>query len=532
MYLLHLTTFAAAVIAIPVVKDEFAEGPNHWYSLAKMDLEKAERVIRNTNKAKNIIIFIGDGMGMSTVTAARIYQGQKDGRRGEEGYLHFEKFPHVSLIKTYNVDRQVPDSGATATAFFSGIKTNFYTLGMNSLAKFNTCNVEIGKKAHVKSVLQWAQDSGRDTGFVTTTRITHATPAALYASTPNRDWESDMDIPESEREKGFCKDIARQMIENSPGRNTKIILGGGLGKFRNVGNKTSRLDNKDLIQEWKDDKYQHGTSYRFIENRDQLSDPTLLDNEYILGLFHSNHIPFELDRNSETTAPTLLEMTTTAVKFLQKNNKKGYFLAVEGGRIDHAHHLNLGAKALEETVALSKTIEAVTKMVDLENTLIIVTADHSHGFTVNGYPGRGNNILGLGDTDKYGLPYTTLLYSTGPGLPSHMHKSPEDPSRPFMNLTGFDTTNKEYLQRSSVYQADSSHAGEDVPVYAIGPMAHMLHGVHEQSYIAHVMGYAAEMGPYSKQTLAMDNTYEQSYITDILSYDAIMDPYSKESLTT
>lgn len=173
----------------------------------------------------------------------------------------------------------------------------------------------------------------------------------------------------------------------------------------------------------------------------------------------------------------------------------GLKYAVEGGRIDHAHHGGNAKRALLETIefsnAIRRTVEMLRAAGQLDETLIIVSADHSHTFTIAGYPSRGNNILGLvrdvpskdGDplansADAHGLPYTTLGYQNGPG-----YRGPT--SRP--NLTSVDTTDLEFLQEAAVPLGSETHAGEDVGIYARGPKAYLVRGTMEQNWIFHVM---------------------------------------------
>ena len=144
-------------------------------------------------RAKNVILFIGDGMGISTITAARIYEGQKRGMTGEENSLSFEKFPQTALIKTYNTDAQVPDSAGTATAMNAAVKTRIGYIGVGEAAERGSC--ASGKANPLPSTAEIAKRAGLEVGIVTTTRITHATPAAVYGHAVNRDWESDKDIP-------------------------------------------------------------------------------------------------------------------------------------------------------------------------------------------------------------------------------------------------------------------------------------------------------------------------------------------------
>jgi alkaline phosphatase len=123
---------------------------------------------------------VGDGTGLLIITSAHIYKGQK---KGETGFLSFEKFPNIGLSKTFAINKQVTDSAASATALFTDVKTNYLMLGLDARAKYNACNSSTNKESSISSIMTWAQDSSKDTGFVTTTRVTHATPAGLDAHT-------------------------------------------------------------------------------------------------------------------------------------------------------------------------------------------------------------------------------------------------------------------------------------------------------------------------------------------------------------
>lgn len=217
---------------------------------------------------------------------------------------------------------------------------------------------------------------------------------------------------------------------------------------------------------------------------------------------------FEADRASDAGGePSLSEMTRTALAVLKKN-KKGFFLMVEGGRIDHGHHLGNAYRALTEAIELSRAVNAALQMTDPRDTLIIVTADHSHTLTMAGYPKRGNPILGKvvepdstePAKDQFGLPYTTLNYANGPGhtgtSDSQPHGSKNFPhmpktykSEPYTrpDLTNTDTTAPNYMQEAIAPFFLETHGGEDVAIYATGPGAHLVHGVLEQNVIFHIM---------------------------------------------
>ncbi|CAG0922563.1 unnamed protein product, partial [Notodromas monacha] len=175
-----------------------------------------------------------------------------------------------------------------------------------------------------------------------------------------------------------------------------------------------------------------------------------------------------------------------------------YVMKVEGGRIDHALHQTNAKRAIYETLALDRAVAAALKRVNIKETLLLVTADHSHVMTINGYPKRGNPILGIAEnsTDYARLPYTTLMFTNGPGF---SYRAVNDSSKVhWRNVTEVDTKSSKYQQLAGVSRSTETHGGEDVHVYGIGPWAHMITGVHEQSYIAHIMSYAGCLGEYSK----------------------------------
>ncbi len=143
----------------------------------------------------------------------------------------------------------------------------------------------------------------------------------------------------------------------------------------------------------------------------------------VLGLFAGEHLLYEVERPIlGEGVPTLAAMATKAVDLLSKN-PKGYFLLVEGGKIDMGSHLNNAKRTLTETVEFSKAVQAVLDKVNLDETLVIVTADHSHGLVISGYANRNAPILGLAGNEGEpiaagdGKPYTVLSFATGPGGP-------------------------------------------------------------------------------------------------------------------
>ncbi|XP_033724682.1 alkaline phosphatase, tissue-nonspecific isozyme-like [Pecten maximus] len=455
-------------------------------------------------------------MGISTVTAARILRGQTQGATGEETVLEFEKFPDIGLSKTYSNDRQTTDSAATATAMMCGQKTNYHLVGLSDQARAQDCSSEHGND--IPCTFDWFHSDGRSVGVVTTARITHATPACAYAKSASRNWEGDSDMVGVT---GGCKDIAYQLINNNS--YAKVLLGGGRQFFLSMNdsdpelNHTNsdkqRLDGVDLTQVWKDDKEKNNLSAKYVWNKSQFDAIDPRDTDYILGLFEAGHMQYELDRDNGTNGePSLAEMTQKAIRVLQKD-ENGFFLLVEGARIDHAHHDNNAKRSLYEVLAMEDAVKMATKLTDERDTLIIVTADHSHVFNIAGYPERGNDIFGVvsnvGDAiAEDGIPFTTLLYGNGASYDWGNRT----------NVSAIDTTHKDYLQVAAAPRESETHGGEDVSIYARGPMSHLIHGVHEQHYIAHVITYAACVGENSQRCENQPDTNLNAANSNSLNY--------------
>uniref|UniRef100_A0A3P8RW51 Alkaline phosphatase n=1 Tax=Amphiprion percula TaxID=161767 RepID=A0A3P8RW51_AMPPE len=471
--------FSVSLLVLPlsltVSLPPFKE-PAYWDAQAKATLDAALKLRPRDHQAKNMILFLGDGMGVSTVSAARILRGQMEGGSGEETMLAMDTFPYVALSKTYSVDKQVADSASTATAYHCGVKANAKTVGLSANAVAYECNTTFGNEVY--SVLQRAKAQGKSVGIVTTTRVQHASPAASYAHSVSRTWYSDADLPSSARQQG-CVDIATQMVTNV---DIDVILGGGRMYMTPKGTpdpeyptsnsrKGDRKDKRNLIDVWL--KARPVRLLNIIVKRSLLF--------AVPGLFEPKDMRFEVFRN-DTRDPSIVEMTEKAIQILKKN-PKGFFLFVED-EIDHGHHDGIAKLALTETVMFDRAIQQAAQLTRESDTLTVVTADHSHVFTFGGNTPRGNPIFGLAPKkadDK--MPFTSILYANGPG---YVH----------INGTRGNIT-MEYMQQAAVPLDAETHGGEDVAIYAKGPMAHLFHGVKEQNYVAHVMAYAACLEPYT-----------------------------------
>ncbi|OUS00334.1 alkaline phosphatase [Gammaproteobacteria bacterium 42_54_T18] len=511
-------TLSSDSLATSVTNDWFKQGENS-IKTAEVNWQRADAIKDLRGKAKNVILFVGDGMGVSTITAARILEGQRKGMLGEENSLSFEKFPFSGFAKTYNVDAQTPDSAGTMTAMMSGIKTDAGVLGVDEDIQRGDCTSVTGNE--MTTALELAEIAGKSTGIISTARITHATPAAAYAKSAERNWEDISDMPSEAVAQG-CEDIASQLVNfeaNLEARMTgvdvdgiDVVMGGGRrhflpkdAAFNSIDAESEkegdRSDGRDLTAEWQA-KYTDGN---FVIDQAGFDAITPATTTRLLGLFNESHMRYEADRENDVAGePSLSEMTSKAIDILD-NNEKGFFLTVESGRIDHAHHAGNAYNALNDTIEFAKAVQMAIDSTNPEDTLIIVTADHSHVFTIAGYPKRGNPILGkvvgVGKTEaslaKDGMPYTTLGYTNGRGYQNLGAETDADATYELdiaagrVDLSNVDTTAAGFHQEALVPRSSETHAGEDVAVFASGPGAYLVTGTNEQSLIFHVMNYAA-----------------------------------------
>ena len=473
--------------------------------------------------AKNVILFVGDGMGVSTLTASRIYETQQNGGIGEEGLLSFEAFPNTAIVKVYNVNAQTPDSAGTMTAMMTGLKTDVGVIGVDEDIVRGDCTTVAGNELF--TYLELAEVAGMSTGIVSSARITHATPAATYAKSADRNWEDISDMPQEAIDAG-CEDIASQLINfeaNLEARyqgvdidGIEVAMGGGRRHFLpndpafNSPDAVSategdRTDGRDLTAEWQG-LYPNGV-YVF----DQAGfDALVPDNtERVLALFNESHVQYEADRGNDIAGePSLSEQTAAAIDILD-NNDNGFFLMVESGRIDHGHHAGSAFNAITDTVEFAAAVQAAVDATNPDDTLILVTADHSHVFTIAGYPQRGNPILGtvvpVGDTEpalaEDGKPYTTLGYNNGRGFrdlgtetdADESYGLPEVPGRDGQDLSMVDTESSGFHQEALVPLSSETHSGEDISLHASGPGSQYVNGTVEQNIVYHIMNQARRL---------------------------------------
>jgi alkaline phosphatase len=353
-------------------------------------------------------------------------------------------------------------------------------------------------------------------GVVSTAEITHATPAATYAHINQRNNQNDIALQALPTDGTYNRRL---------GRGLDILMGGGRRHFiptttvDEEGTTGSRTDGRNLRAEFQ------SAGYQYVWNTAGFN--ALTSSQLpVLGLFERSHMEFEHDRPSDLgTEPSIKEMTVKAISLLEgasRRGSKGYFLHVEAGRIDHGHHAGNAFRALTDTEALDEAIGAAAQMVDLRETLIIVSADHSHVFNIGGYPMRplnelpyavtsftpgyattnlaGNGVLDVvydldqatgrveETRDRNGVPYTVLGYHNGPGYRGGARVDPRtDVFAGFGGVIPAGPSHPAYFQEAAVPMSSETHSGEDVAIYAIGPGAERVHGTVKNTQIFHVM---------------------------------------------
>jgi len=523
----------AVALAFSGIVAEAQVLPSHqtesvWFKEANANIAMKEKTMNTPATAKNVILFVGDGMGIVTLTTARIFEGQsiEGNQGGEEHELYFENFPHTALVKTYNTNSQVPDSAGTMTAMVSGLKTDIGVFGYDEDTNRGDCDTLEGNL--VTTYLEMAEVAGMATGIVSTARLTHATPGALYAKTPDRNYEDISDIQEGTSCFGKIEDIASQLIsleDNIEARfdgadvdGFEVAMGGGRRHFipndvafnvekpADSGAEGDRTDGRNLPEEWMAKYADMNVAY--VTDKAGLDAIDTEATDKLLGLFNESHMQYEADRGNDIAGePSIAEMTKTAIEVLD-NNPQGFFLMVESGRIDHAHHAGNYAGALTDTVALAAAVKAAYEATDPNETLILVTADHGHVNTMGGYVTRGNPILGKavysegGDPQAAsdGLPFTTVAYNNGRGFcdlgaETDSDAGYSDTDCPIaagtrVDLTSVDTTTPGYHQEAVVPLTSETHSGEDISIHATGPGSSFVRGTVEQSMVFHIMNNA------------------------------------------
>lgn len=402
----------------------------------------------SSKKAKNVVYFIGDGMGPAMITGARLYKG------GSTASMNFDKMTHTGFSKTYSFSDYVTDSAAGATTLATGVKTYNGSIGKTDP------NMDPTKSSRdLQTLVDLAIKQGKSIGIVSTASVTHATPASFYAHAKTRKAEA----------------LIAEQINDSK---VSLLIGGGRAFFEPMGTypprrimpdkekrnkirKDERKDKRNLINELK------GSGWTYAASGTELKNIDINKTEKIIGLFHPLHMSYEADREKVgLEEPSLTEMTEFAIKFLSKN-KKGFFLMVESGRIDHAAHFNWAERTFSETIELDNSVGKAFDMTG-DDTLVVVTADHeTSGLSILGYGKRDfavkeKMLTNLKVGRKEGLnKHSIISWGSGPGYHSH-YKA--------------DESKVNWQQKATYFLRTGAHSAVDVPVMAKGPGAFRFTG--------------------------------------------------------
>ncbi len=361
------------------------------------------------SSAENVILMIGDGMGFPHITAARMEKADNNLTEYADTALYMDGMEQAGYVTTFSANSFVTDSAPAATSIATGQKTNNGVIGQDATATRG----KDGK--NLTTILEMAETANKSTGVVTTTRITHATPAGFYAHVDNRDNESE---------------IADQLLESD----VEVGLGGGLKFFvgKNetdpLGGKSKRSDDRNLLIAF------GNKSYAVVYNESALMALDANSTDKVLGLFNNDHMKYDLERVG-SGEPSVANMTAKAIEILSKN-ENGFFLMVEGGRIDHASHARNLSNNNADTLAFDEAVKVALDFASENNdTLVIVTADHE----------CGGFVLQPSDIETYEAGGVNPIFASG------MITSPGS-----YNLTA---------------GKEATHTAVDVPIMASGPGA-------------------------------------------------------------
>ena len=378
-------------------------------------------------KARGVVLFIGDGMGIATVTAARIHKGFLAGTRPPAAArLNLDRAPRSCLVQTWSADNIVTDSAASMTAMVTGVKVINGALAARATA---TGGIE-----KLMTLLEIAESRGLSTGVVTTTSVTHGTPAATYAHILKRGDQA-----------AITAALVPGVDNPRLGDGIEVVLGGGRSHF------IARPAVLEALS---------SAGYHRVETAQALEKAVAGGAGKILGLFAELDLEFAAQRASRAPQqPTLAQMTRAALEVLRRD-PRGYFLVVEGGRIDHAHHMNNSYLAIGEMLAFDEALGvAVDSMGD--DDVFFVTADHDHTMVIAGYAPVSQDVFSQAGGDANGDPYATLLYADGPGA---LKKPPA-------SLPSAEVPAADRIDRAGVPLEWETHAGMDVPLYVFAPPA-------------------------------------------------------------
>ncbi len=341
-----------------------------------------------STRAKNVILFIGDGMGVAHRTGARILAKGYTGGHAN-GLLAMDQLPYNGLHLTSSLDSLVTDSAAGAHALSTGTKTNN---GMEGVFPDNTPAED--DNPSVENLPEFLfRNFGKVTGIVSDAVLTDATPGAFLAHTPNR---------------GNGTMIASQYFDNKDKTGLKVILGGGACSFLPVSTIGScRTDGRSVVNDFK------GDGWAYVDSATALDAYTAGPSARLLGLFNVSNMNTAFDKLKQgdpgvvaayPDQPFLKEMTTKAIEVLSQY-PDGFLLVVEGGLIDHQSHQMDPERTLYDVIQLDQAVQAALDFATADGqTLVLVTADHETG---------GLALTGVGRPEKAGTRDFVKTYAYG-----------------------------------------------------------------------------------------------------------------------
>jgi alkaline phosphatase len=386
-------------------------------------------------KPFGIILFVGDGLVTSNLTAARLYDG------GADHHLTMDEFPHLALATNYANDFAVPDSPAAASAIATGVKVN------NGV-------IDISPKGRMlSSILELARQRGRATGIVTTGALTDASIAAFYAHVQK---SSELDV------------IAQQFADDAP---LDVALGGGAQDFTPEAKSGHRKDGRDLLLEMK------GKGAEILRSKADLEGAAIFTTAPRVGVFADGDLAYSNQIEAGSQEPSLPEMVRRAIEFLQVH-QSGYVLVVDAELISRAAEQNDGQHVLTETIDMDNAIATALKYAG-DNAIVMAIGKHATGgMTMNGYPLRQEHGVGLLGVNALGYP--AIAWATGPNGP--LKQPPAGPGiSPAPSMADGSQPAAYYTQPSAIDSA------QDVIAIGKGPGTEALRGVIDNTEVFQIL---------------------------------------------
>jgi alkaline phosphatase len=411
---------------------------------------------------QNVILMIPDGFGPASVTMARDFLRWRDGTTE----LPYDSL-HVGSARTFSANSRITDSAAGGTALATGVKTYSGAISVDTARR------------PVGTLLEGAERQGLATGLVVTSRLTHATPAAFSAHVPDRDLENK---------------IAEQQLN----QDIEVLLGGGKRHFLpETASNSARNDERNLL------KAADEQGYQIVETADELAQ---VDEGPLLGLFSDGHMAYEIDR--PPSQPSLAQMMDRAIDVLSDRGD-GYFLMVEGSRIDHAGHTNDAAAHLHDILAFNDAVKTALDAARGSNTLVVIVSDHETGGLTLGRNRDGEAIYQWHPDELADVTASSFALADSIRAIRQSGAAPETVKQRIeatvARLTGVADPTNERIRRLTTVEGTYAlgkavspvvnhealvgwtthgHTAVDVGLYAYGPGANRFVGNHDNTTVA------------------------------------------------